>query len=145
MNTIILIGRLTRDVETSTTQSGTTVARYTLAVDRRGKDAQTDYIPCVAFNKSAEFAQRWLRKGLKICVRGELQTGSYTDKDGKRRNTYNVVVAEHDFCEKANAAQDAPPFAPVNAPAPRSAQNNAAFDGFMSIPGDIMQGELPFE
>lgn len=144
MNTIILIGRLTRDVETSTTQSGTTVARYTLAVDRRGKDAQTDFIPCVAFNKSAEFAQRWLRKGLKICVRGELQTGSYTDKDGNRRNTYNVVVAEHDFCEKANAAQDAPPFAPVNAPAPRSAQNNAAFDGFMAIP-DGIQEELPFE
>lgn len=145
MNTIILIGRLTRDPETSTAASGTNVARYSLAVDRRGKDAPTDFIPCVAFNKAAEFAGRWLHKGMKICVRGELQTGSYTDKDGNRRNTFNVVVAEHDFCEKANAAQDAPPFAPVDAPAPSSAQNNAAFDGFMSIPGDIVQGELPFE
>lgn len=144
MNTIILIGRLTRDVETSTTQSGTTVARYTLAVDRRGKDAQTDFIPCVAFNRAADFATKWLHKGTKICVRGELQTGSYTDKDGNRRNTFNVVVAEHDFCERPNAAQDAAPFAPVNAPAAMTAQNNSAFDGFMAIPGGI-QEELPFE
>lgn len=141
MNTIILIGRLTRDVETSTTQSGTTVARYTLAVDRRGKDAQTDFIPCVAFNKSAEFAQRWLRKGLKICVRGELQTGSYTDRDGNKRNTFNVVVAEHDFCERPNTGQTA---AQQTAPPPAQMQNNAAFDGFMAIPGGI-QEELPFE
>lgn len=134
MNTIILIGRLTRDVETSTAASGTTVARYTLAVDRRGKDSQTDFIPCVAFNKSAEFANNWLHKGMKICVRGDLQTGSYTDRDGNKRNTFNVVVAEHDFCERPNTPQTAP----------KPQTNNTAMDGFMSIP-DGVQEELPFE
>ena len=142
MNTIILIGRLTRDVEKSTSASGTTVARYTLAVDRRGKDAPTDFIPCVAFNKAADFAAKWLHKGTKICVRGELQTGSYTDKDGNKRNTYNVVVSEHDFCERPNTDQTAAPFAPVTAQT--RPQNNAAMDGFMSIP-DGIQEELPFE
>ena len=142
MNTIILIGRLTRDPETKTGASGTTVARYTLAVDRRGKDTPTDFIPCVAFNKAADFAAMWLHKGTKICVRGELQTGSYTDKDGNKRNTYNVVVSEHDFCERPNTAQDAAPFAPVTAQT--RPQNNAAMDGFMSIP-DGIQEELPFE
>lgn len=142
MNTIILIGRLTRDVETSTAASGTTVARYTLAVDRRGKDAPTDFIPCVSFNKAADFAAKWLHKGTKICVRGELQTGSYTDKDGNKRNTYNVVVSEHDFCERPNTDQTAAPFAPVTAQT--KPQNNAAMDGFMSIP-DGIQEELPFE
>lgn len=142
MNTIILIGRLTRDPETSTAASGTNVARYSLAVDRRGKDAPTDFIPCVAFNKAADFAAKWLHKGTKICVRGELQTGSYTDKDGNKRNTYNVVVSEHDFCERPNTAQEATPFAPVTAQT--RPQNNAAMDGFMSIP-DGIEDELPFE
>lgn len=138
MNTIILIGRLTRDPETNTAASGTTVARYTLAVDRRGKDAPTDFIPCVAFNKSADFATKWLHKGTKICVRGELQTGSYTDKDGNKRNTYNVVVSEHDFCERPNTDQTAAPQT-----APKQMQNNAAFDGFMQIPDGV--DDLPFE
>lgn len=144
MNTIIIIGRLTRDPGTSTAASGTNVARYTLAVDRRGKDAQTDFIPCVAFNKSAEFAARWLHKGMKICVRGELQTGSYTDRDGNKRNTFNVVVGEHDFCDRPNqnAESGGNSFATANSTPQR--QNSAAMDGFMAIP-DGIQEELPFE
>ena len=141
MNSIIMIGRLTRDPETTTAASGTTVARYTLAVDRRGKDAQTDFIPCVAFNRAAEFAQNWLHKGMKICIRGELQTNSYTDRDGNKRNTFNIVVAEHDFCERASqnaAPQTTPP------QTPQKGNSMSAIDGFLAIP-DGVQEELPFE
>lgn len=137
MNNIIIIGRLTRDPETSTAASGTNVARYTLAVDRRGKNSETDFIPCVAFNRAAEFAQTWLHKGMKICVRGELQTGSYTDREGNKRNTFNIVVAEHEFCERANAPQS------QTAPPPKT-DLKSIIDGFIAMP-DGIQEELPFE
>ena len=143
MNTIIIIGRLTRDPDVSTAASGTLLARYTLAVDRRGKNSETDFIPCIAFNKSAEFAQTWLHKGMKICVRGELQTGSYTDRDGNKRYTYNVVVAEHEFCERANAPQSSAPQQQTAPPQTRS-DAKSVVDGFLAIP-DGMQEELPFE
>lgn len=139
MNSIILIGRLTRDVEVNTAASGTTFAKYTLAVDRFGKDAPTDFIPCIAFNKSAEFAQKWLHKGMKICVRGELQTGSYTDRDGNKRNTFNVVIAEHDFCERPNQTGATP-----SAPPQQKTDIKSVVDGFLAIP-DGIQEELPFE
>ena len=103
MNVIVLMGRLTADPEFKYAQgNATAVARYTLAVDRMYKKEggdNTDFIRCVAFGARAEFAQKYLRKGMKISIRGHLQTGSYKNRDGIRVYTTDVVVDEHDFCE----------------------------------------------
>lgn len=100
MNKVMLMGRLTKPPEVKTLQNEnhTAMARYTLAVDRRyGKE--TDFIPCVTFGKNAEFAEKYLHKGLKIAVSGRIQTGSYMDSDGKKIYTMNVLVEEHYFAE----------------------------------------------
>ncbi len=156
MNRVILIGRLTRDPEVRYSQGeqATAYARYTLAVDRRfsrsnaGDGQQTaDFISCVAFGRSAEFAERYLRKGMKIAVTGRIQTGSYTNRDGQKVYTTDVVVEDHEFVESKNAsAQNADSysdrypdrFAPADRPSPA-----AADDGFMNIPDGIDE-ELPF-
>ncbi len=107
MNKVILIGRLTSDPEVMNTQSGKAVARYRLAVDRqRKKDGQqeTDFISCVAWDKGAEFASRYLSKGTKIAVEGRIQTGSY-EKDGVKHYTTDVIVERQEFCESKNVAQ----------------------------------------
>lgn len=132
MNKVILIGRLTRDPDIR--QSGETeVARYTLAVDRRRRanegDPSADFISCVAFGKSAEFAGQYLHKGMKIAVTGRIQTGSYTNKDGQKIYTTDVVVDSHEFCESKQ-------------PAAAGGSKQAA-DGFMKIPDEIDE-ELPF-
>ena len=103
MNKVILSGRLTKDPEVRYSQgeNATCVARYTLASDRKyskADDKQTDFINCVAFGKSGEFAEKYLKKGIKILVTGRIQTGSY-EKDGKKVYTTDVVVEEHEFCE----------------------------------------------
>lgn len=101
MNKVILIGRLTKDVETRYAQSAEgnfAISRYTLAVDRKGRDAGTDFINCVAFGKQGEFAEKYLRKGTKIAVSGRIQTGSYEGKNGKVYTT-DVVIEDHYFCE----------------------------------------------
>lgn len=102
MNHVALIGRLTADPEIRTTQNNVTVAHYTLAVDRWGKD-EADFIPCVAFSKPAEFAEKHLQKGMKVAVEGRLQSDRYTDKNGNARTSYTVVVASHYFCESKKA------------------------------------------
>lgn len=106
MNQVILMGRLTKDPETRT--SGETfVARYTLAVDRRFKkdgDAEADFISCVAFGKGAEFADKYLKKGTKIIVSGRLQTGSYTNKDGQKVYTTDVIIDTQEFAESKSQA-----------------------------------------
>ena len=134
MNKVILMGRLTRDVETR--YSGEmAVSRYSLAVDRKFKregEPEADFINCVAFGKSGEFAEKYLRKGMKIAVTGRIQTGSYTNKEGSKVYTTEVVVEEHEFCEgKKDAAE--------------SGNNKVGTDsdGFMSIPNGIDE-ELPF-
>ena len=134
MNKVILIGRLTKDVETRYTQGETTtaVSKYTLAVDRKGRDSGTDFINCVAFGKPAEFAEKYLRKGMKIAVTGRIQTGSYTDKDGRKVYTTDVVVEEHEFVESRQTAEP-------NQPERRA----SAEDPFMTIP-DGLADELPF-
>lgn len=99
MNVVDLIGRLTKDPDVRRTDS-TVVARYTLAVDRFGKNDEADFIPCVAFGKAAEFVEKYLRKGMKIGVSGRIQTGSYTNKDGQKVYTTDVVVNNHEFCER---------------------------------------------
>lgn len=135
MNKIILIGRLTKDVETR--YSGEmAIARYSLAVDRKFKrdgEPTADFINCVAFAKNGEFAEKYLKKGMKIAVTGRIQTGSYTDKDGKKVYTTDVVVEEHEFCESKGSGtseSDVPTFKPDA-------------NGFVSIP-DTVEEELPF-
>ena len=138
MNKVILMGRLTKDPEVRYSQgeNATAVARYSLAVDRRFKregEQNTDFINCVAFGKNGEFAEKYLRKGTKICVCGRIQTGSY-EKDGVKVYTTDVVVEEHDFCEsKGTSGSGSAPAA-----APQTDEN-----GFMNIPDGIDE-ELPF-
>ena len=146
MNKVILMGRLTKDPEVRYSQGeqATAIARYTIAVDRRFKrdgDQQTaDFINCVAFGKLGEFAERYLRKGIKIAITGRIQTGSYTKPDGTKVYTTDVVVEECEFAESKNASENhVGSFTPVDRPAPSS----AAGDGFMNIPDGIDE-ELPF-
>lgn len=103
MNKVILMGRLTRDPEVR--QAGETqVSRYTLAVDRRFKKDEADFIRCVAFGKGAEFAEKYLHQGTKVVVSGRIQTGSYDDKDGKKVYTTDVIVEDQEFAESKKAA-----------------------------------------
>lgn len=148
MNKVILMGRLTRDPEVRYSQGeqATAIARYTLAVDRRFKrDAEqtADFIGCVAFGKLGEFAEKYLRKGTKVVVTGRIQTGSYTNKDGQKVYTTDVVVEEHDFAESKAASSQAVNYgsAPA-APAP-AASSQGMPDGFMTIPEGVEE-ELPF-
>lgn len=97
MNSVVLMGRLTKDPEIRQAAE-TTVARYSLAVDRR-KKGETDFINCVTFGKNAEFVQKYLHKGSKICVSGRIQTGSYTDKEGRKIYTTDVIAETHEFAE----------------------------------------------
>lgn len=139
MNKVILMGRLTRDPEVRYAQgSNSAVARYSLAVDRRFKrdgDADADFINCVAFGKSAEFAEKYLKKGTKILATGRIQTGSYTNKDGQKVYTTDVVVEDQEFAESKNSQSSGDAY---TASAP-----SAAGDGFMNIP-DGIEEELPF-
>ena len=149
MNKVILMGRLTRDPEVrySSGDNSMAIARYTLAVDRRGRrsnsgDEQTaDFINCVAFGKSGEFAEKYFRKGTKIAVSGRIQTGSYTNKEGQKVYTTEVVIDDQEFAESKNAGGDGSGQGYVPAPAP--SQNEAPDDGFMNIP-DGMDDSLPF-
>lgn len=97
MNVVTIMGRLTADPETRYTKDGAAVARYTLAVDA-GKE-HTDFIRIVAFGKAGEFTDKYLKKGLRVCVNGHIQTGSYTDKDGKRAYTWDVVAERQEFAD----------------------------------------------
>ena len=153
MNKVILMGRLTRDPEVRYSQGETpmAVARYTLAVDRRqarnnGNEQTADFINCVAFGRAGEFAERYFRKGTKIAITGRIQTGSYTNKDGVRVYTTDIVVEEQEFAESKNASSgneggyqnNGYNGGGYNRPAP-----GGAGDGFMNIPDGIDE-ELPF-
>ena len=150
MNKVILMGRLTRDPDVKYTAGDNpmAIARYTLAVDRRFKkenEATADFISCVAFGKAAEFAEKYFRQGIRIVVSGRIQTGSYTNRDGNKVYTTDVVVEEQEFAESKN-----------NVAGNNNAQDNTAAgqqsgnqgvsvdaDGFMNIP-DGIEEELPF-
>ena len=143
MNKAILSGRLTRDPEVRYSQGeqATAIARYTLAVDRRGRGTKegeqtADFISCVAFGKAGEFAEKYLKKGTKMIVTGRIQTGSYTNKDGVKVYTTDVVVEEQEFVESKNSSQG-------NTGNAQSAPNTSEDDGFMDIPDGIDE-ELPF-
>ncbi len=144
MNKVILMGRLTRDPEVRYSQgeNAMAVARYALAVDRkynRNNDEQSaDFINCVAFGRNGEFAEKYLRKGTKIVVVGHIQTGSYTNKDGIRVYTTDVIVDEHEFAESKNSSSNNAGSSSDSTPS-----YDFAGDGFMNIPDGIDE-ELPF-
>ena len=150
MNKVILMGRLTRDPELrySTGERQMAIARYTLAVDRRGRrsgDGQeqtADFINCVAFDRAGEFAEKYFHQGQRVLVTGRIQTGSYTNRDGQRVYTTDVIVEDQEFADSkqdGGAASQAAPSAPAR-PQPAA----AASDGFMNIPDGVEDEGLPF-
>ncbi len=150
MNKVILMGRLTRDPEVRYSQgeSPLAIARYTLAVDRRfnrnNEDQNADFIGCVAFGRAGEFAEKYFRKGTKIAISGRIQTGSYTNKDGVKVYTTEVVVEEQEFAESKNSSGADGGFAGNNNYSGGSRpEPSGAGDGFMNIPDGIDE-ELPF-
>ncbi len=147
MNKVILMGRLTRDPEIrySQTSEPVAIARYTLAVDRRFKregEQTADFISCIAFGKAAEFAEKYLHKGTKIVVSGRIQTGSYTNKEGQKVYTTDVVIEEQEFAESKSAGQE--DREERDRQAMQAAGYTDAGDGFMNIPEGV-DDILPFE
>lgn len=141
MNKVVLMGRLTRDPEVrySSGENALAIARYTLAVDRRFQrdgEASTDFIPCVSFGRTAEFAEKYFRKGLKIAVTGRIQTGSYTNREGQKVYTTEVVVEEQEFAESKSSGSGS---SQQQTPQPSPTDQ----EGFMNIP-DGIEEELPF-
>nr|DAR65738.1 MAG TPA: Single strand binding protein [Caudoviricetes sp.] len=138
MNKVILMGRLTRDPDVRySTGDNLAIARYTLAVDRRFRrdgEAAADFINCVTFGRAAEFAEKYLRQGTKIAVSGRIQTGNYTNRDGHKVYTTEIVVEEQEFAEGKNAGSGSS----HSQPAPETDP-----DGFMNIPEGIEE-EMPF-
>lgn len=138
MNKAIIIGRLTRDPQITHTQTQQgeelTIARFTIAVDRRGKDAGADYIRCVEFGKAADFAEKYLRQGTKMAITGRIQTGSYTNRDGAKVYTTEVVVEEQEFAESKKSQEESQETTPEE---PRESA-----EGFMNIPDS---NDLPFK
>lgn len=144
MNKVQLIGRLTKDPDIRYTQGNNPmcVARFTLAVDRRYKkegEQTADFIPCIVFGKSAEFTEKYFKKGMRVAVSGRIQTGSYTNRDGQKVYTTDVVVEEQEFCE--NRQQNGQKR--TDEPKPSEEPQQTPYDGFMSIP-DGIDAELPF-
>jgi len=136
MNTVILMGRTTKDadIRQSAGQNPITVARYTLAVDRKGKDAGADFINMVSFGKTAEFIEKYVHKGTKIVTKGRIQTGSY-EKDGKKIYTTDVVAEEVEFAESKKSQESTQGEAPQ--------EEKPDDDGFINVPDGINE-ELPF-
>lgn len=137
MNRVILMGRLTKnpEIKYAGKENDMAVARYTLAVNRRYKregEQEADFISCVTFGKSAEFAQKYLRKGIRIVVSGRISTGNYKDKDGKTIYTTDVIVEEHEFAQNKESNP--------SSETEKEAGNDS--DGFMNVPDDE---EIPFQ
>lgn len=150
MNKVILMGRLTRDpdVRVSTGERQMSIARYTLAVDRRGRrtdnggEQTADFISCVAFDRAAEFAEKYFHQGMRVLITGRIQTGSYTNKDGQKVYTTDIIVEDQEFADSKGAGSgDNGGFAPGSRPMPAAA---APADGFMNLPIGVEDEGLPF-
>ena len=131
MNNVSLVGRLTRDPEIKVSASGSSYARFAIAVDRRKKDDGADFINIIAFGKTSEFIEKYFRKGQRIGIAGRIQTGSYDGKDGKKVYTFDVIADNGEFVESKSASGPASA-TPANA------------DGFVNVPDDVMDDGLPF-
>ena len=150
MNRVILMGRLTRDPEVRYSQGERAMARArsTLAVDRRGRRSQSqdgseqtaDFIPCVAFDRAGEFAEKYFRQGMRVLISGRIQTGSYTNRDGQKVYTTEVIIDDQEFADSKNASAGDSGYQPISRPAPSSAIG----DGFMNIPDGVEDEGLPF-
>ena len=138
MNKVVLMGRLTKDPEirySSGQQESIAIGHYTLAVDRRARnnnEQAADFIPIVTFGKAAEFAEKFLHRGTKLLVTGRIQTGSYTNKDGQKVYTTEVVAEDQEFCESKTTGH-----------AQSSQSSQSPTDGFMNVPPGI-EDDLPF-
>ena len=150
MNKVILMGRLTRDpdVRVSTGERQMSISRYTLAVDRRGRrtdnggEQTADFISCVAFDRAAEFAEKYFHQGMRVLITGRIQTGSYTNKDGQKVYTTDVIVEDQEFADSKGAGSgDNGGFASGSRPMPAAA---APADGFMNLPIGVEDEGLPF-
>ena len=138
MNCVVLMGRLTRDPEIRFSQAGTAVARYSVAVDRRFHregDPTTDFIDCVAFGNSAEFAEKYFHKGMRVAVQGRLQIDQYTAKDGSTRRSASVVIDNQEFAQ-SKSENGSPALSGLPMP------SNNDDDAFLNVPSDL--DELPF-
>lgn len=153
MNRVILMGRLTRDPEVRYSQGerSMAIARYTLAVDRRGRRNQdssaeqqtADFINCVAFDRAAEFAEKYFRQGMRVLVSGRIQTGSYVNKEGQKVYTTEVILDDQEFADSKGASSDMGGYS-QSAPSQRPAPTSAIGDGFMNIPDGVEDEGLPF-
>ncbi len=149
MNKVVLMGRLTADPDVRYSNNGDNqlcIARYTLAVDRRFKrdgEPTADFIRCVAFGRSGEFAEKYFHKGIKIAVDGRIQTGSYQNKDGQTVYTTDVIVENQEFAESKAASEQNAGAAPQAAPKEEEPTADAG-DGFMNIPDSVDDSGLPF-
>lgn len=140
MNNVQLVGRLTRDPEVRYSDGGTSVARFTVAVDRRfHKEGQqdVDFISCVAFGKTAEFIEKYFRKGMRIGLIGRIQTGSYTNQEGQKVYTTDIYTDNVEFVESKSSSND-------SQDSSRPDPSSAVGDGFMNIPDDVGDEGLPF-
>ena len=142
MNKVVLMGRLTRDPDVRYTRGerAMAVANYTLAVDRRGKrrqegEANADFIQCTAFDKAGEFAEKYFRQGMRVLISGRIQTGSYTDRDGRKVYTTQVIIEEQEFADSKGAGGEK---------GQKPQQANVDADGFMNIPDGVEDEGLPF-
>lgn len=149
MNKVILMGRLTRDPEVrySSGERSMAIARYTLAVDRRGRRSEgseqtADFIPCVAFDKSGEFAEKYFRQGMRVLISGRIQTGSYVNKEGQKVYTTEVIIEEQEFADSKNSSSTGSG-AGYNESF-RPSPENASSEGFMNIPDGVDDEGLPF-
>ena len=149
MNKVILMGRLTRDPEVrySSGERSMAIARYTLAVDRRGRRSEgseqtADFIPCVAFDKSGEFAEKYFRQGMRVLISGRIQTGSYTNKEGQKVYTTEVIIEDQEFADSKNSSGSSTGsgYNESFRPSPE----NASSKGFMNIPDGVDDEGLPF-
>lgn len=164
MNKVVLMGRLTRDPEVRYSQGerSMAIARYTLAVDRRGRRTQgqgqdgadqqqtADFIPCVAFDRSGEFAEKYFRQGMRVLVSGRIQTGSYTNREGQKVYTTEVIVDDQEFADSKNQNAGGDSLAGGSGnyggyqQSSRPAPSSAIGDGFMNIPDGVEDEGLPF-
>lgn len=128
MNVVCIIGRLTKDIELKSSTSGTSYTQNSIAVDRRGKEKETDFFNISAFGKSAEFLDKYFHKGSKVAITGHLQSGSYTDKNGNKVNSVTIIVDQIDFCEAKGESKD---------------QVTEDANSFLNVPDSLLE-TLPF-
>ena len=152
MNRVILMGRLTRDPEVRYSQGerSMAIARYTLAVDRRGRRGQdgseqtADFINIVAFDRAGEFAEKYFHQGMRVLVSGRIQTGSYTNKEGQKVYTTEVIVDDQEFADSKGASDNSGSYGGGYQQTSRPAPTSAVGDGFMNIPDGVEDEGLPF-